>query len=88
MYNVQNKCLQSYYNLFIAGGFKLLDINKFTEKLFLLTNSMLFTKEYLSVDSPSHRGYRIAREAEGLESYSDSPAFSMDLKLLRGPREN
>ena len=31
---------------------------------------------------------RIAREAEGLESYSDSPAFEMDLKLLRGPREN
>ena len=46
MYNVQNKCLQSYYNLFIAGGFKLLDINKFTEKLFLLTNSMLFTPIY------------------------------------------
>ena len=29
-----------------------------------------------------------AREAKGLESYSDSPAFEMDLKLLRGPREN
>ena len=31
---------------------------------------------------------RIARGAKGPESYSDSPAFEMDLKLLRGPREN
>ena len=38
-----------------------------------------------------HReGWRIqiAREAEGLESYLDSPAFEMDLKLFWGPREN
>ena len=31
---------------------------------------------------------RIAREAEGLESYSDLPAFEIDLKLLQDPREN
>ena len=31
---------------------------------------------------------RIAREAEGLESYSDLPAFSMDFKLFQGAREN
>ena len=31
---------------------------------------------------------QIARGAEGPESYLDSPAFEMDLKLFWGPREN
>ena len=47
------------------------------------------SKEYLSIDSPSHWGYSFKSiEAFSLSSYSDSPAFEMNFKLFRGAREN
>ena len=73
---------QKYDNFFFVSG------KAFCKILLVICWLILPTAEIQFQINREGWRIRMAREAEGLESHLDSPAFEMDLKLFRGRREN